>query len=208
MVSFGFIKPPQKEMVHIPKSSSENTDIAEKEGWNGSISVYSTYMWSCINTGHMDYPELKNNRCSSETFQHLFLMLRNNAAAICEARFNLMFASEDRVHNSFLHSWSARPVPFNFKSINRHTYTPPMYNLCLYLGQLQAELQWIFHPLEDSKSCYVSVWRSRPVLLWQVRLQRRLDWKEMRSSSLLFAVCGSQSEEVSGNLQPALLWQR
>lgn len=31
MVSFGFIKPPQKEMVHIPKSSSENTDIAEKE---------------------------------------------------------------------------------------------------------------------------------------------------------------------------------
>lgn len=31
MVSFGFIKPPQKEMVHIPKSSSANTDIAEKE---------------------------------------------------------------------------------------------------------------------------------------------------------------------------------
>lgn len=31
MFSFGFIKPPQKEMVHIPKSSSENTDVAEKE---------------------------------------------------------------------------------------------------------------------------------------------------------------------------------
>ncbi len=32
MVSFVFIKPPQKEMVHIPKSSSKNTDICWKQG--------------------------------------------------------------------------------------------------------------------------------------------------------------------------------
>ncbi len=83
--------------------------------------------------------------------------------------FSLMSASEDRVDNTFCKftvsqtcEWcplTSNPWTDTHTHTHTHTHTPPMFNLFLYLGQLQAELQSIIHPLKDSKSCYVSVFK-------------------------------------------------
>lgn len=127
MFSFGFIKPPQKEMVHIPKSSSENTDVAEKED---RVELFD------IRLLHLSVILHKHRPHGLSWAEEQQMQFRNISTSV------LMLEEWLWGHNASLASVLCLPqrgvytihfyihgqpdlwaVPFNFKSINWHTYT-------------------------------------------------------------------------------------